>query len=97
MYQLRHTLVMKTPEVELAAAAAVPPPSELEQSQEVDERAVTLLQDCYGDKLSAEDLADALDVALNPDKAMLLVLRPGELRCLWLRRQLEKTQSNAVI
>lgn len=78
-----------------AEAAEPSPPQAAEDDDTLEmtpsERAVALLQECYSEKLAPVDLAEAFDVALDPRKAkLLLVLRPGELRDLWIARQIEK-------
>lgn len=76
------------------SATALRDADELEMTPS--ERAVTLLQESYSEKLAPEDLAEAFDVALDPLRAkVLLVLRPGELRDLWIARQIEKRRQSA--
>jgi hypothetical protein len=76
-----------------APAAALRDADELDMTPS--ERAVALLQESYSEKLAPEDLAEAFDVALDPPRAkLLLILRPGELRDLWITQQIEKRRQS---
>ncbi|EGZ18658.1 hypothetical protein PHYSODRAFT_315288 [Phytophthora sojae] len=59
------------------------------------QRAVQELQSCYAEQLDAEDMVDAFDIMADPVMArVFLVIAPGQLRDLWLKRRIEKVRDD---
>ncbi|RLN86380.1 hypothetical protein BBJ28_00005017 [Nothophytophthora sp. Chile5] len=57
------------------------------------ERAIAQVQESYAETWPAQDVVDAYDVMLDAGKArMFTVMAAGELRDLWLRKQLRQVQ-----
>jgi hypothetical protein len=60
------------------------------------EKAVVTVQESYAQTWRAQDVVDAFDLMLDPTKAeMLLVMKPGDLRDMWLRKQLRTQRAAA--
>ncbi|KAL4174403.1 hypothetical protein KRP22_006341 [Phytophthora ramorum] len=57
------------------------------------EKAVFSVQESYADSWPAQDVVDAFDLMLDAGKAdMFLVMAPGDLRDMWIRKQLKQMQ-----
>ncbi|CAK4186151.1 unnamed protein product [Aphanomyces euteiches] len=77
-----------TAEQELKILAHLVKPPEETVQLSVSERALLILQEDFGAKLTTDDMAIAFEVMENSTKARLFLHMQGEVRDVWLRRQI---------
>ncbi|KAH9078494.1 hypothetical protein Ae201684P_019579 [Aphanomyces euteiches] len=78
----------ETAEQELKILAHLVKPPEETVQLSVSERALLILQEDFGAKLTTDDMAIAFEVMENSTKARLFLHMQGEVRDVWLRRQI---------